>query len=80
MKDSKTLIDDLKNIVKDFVEEREWGQFHNPKNLSMEWLIKSFPFNCWNCLGVSLSNLLEFPALGMITLNESINLSLLPLA
>ena len=41
MKDSKTLINDLKNIVKDFVDEREWGQFHNPKNLSMAIAIES---------------------------------------
>ena len=41
MKDSKTLIDDLKTIVKDFVEEREWGQFHDPKNLSMAIAIES---------------------------------------
>ena len=31
MEDNKTVVSDLKKIVKDFVNEREWGQFHNPK-------------------------------------------------
>jgi len=35
MSDKTTTIDDLKNRVKQFVEDRDWQQFHNPKNLSM---------------------------------------------
>lgn len=35
MSDAVTTIESLKNDVKKFVEEREWQQFHNPKNLSM---------------------------------------------
>ena len=35
MNDNHTKIDELKKIVKRFVDERGWGQFHNPKNLSM---------------------------------------------
>ena len=35
MPDSKTTIDDLKKVVQKFMEEREWQQFHTPKNLSM---------------------------------------------
>ncbi len=41
MKDNNTIIKDLKKTVKDFVDEREWGQFHNPKNLSMSIAIES---------------------------------------
>ena len=41
MKDNKTLIKDIKKTVKDFVDEREWSQFHNPKNLSMSIAIES---------------------------------------
>jgi NTP pyrophosphatase (non-canonical NTP hydrolase) len=28
-------IDQLKKILQDFAEAREWGQFHHPKNLAM---------------------------------------------
>ena len=35
MADSITTIESLKNDVKKFIEEREWQQFHSPKNLSM---------------------------------------------
>ena len=33
--DEKTTIAQLKEKVRSFVEEREWQQFHTPKNLSM---------------------------------------------
>jgi len=33
--DATTTIESLKNDVKKFVEDRDWQQFHNPKNLSM---------------------------------------------
>ena len=35
MDDKNTTIMDLKNFVEDFVQERDWSQFHNAKNLSM---------------------------------------------
>ena len=35
MADATTTIESLKNDVKKFVEDREWQQFHSPKNLSM---------------------------------------------
>ncbi len=35
MNDSTTTIETLKEKVKKFIEERDWQQFHNPKNLSM---------------------------------------------
>ena len=41
MNDNHTKIDDLKKIVKQFVDERDWGQFHNSKNLSMSIAIES---------------------------------------
>ena len=30
MNDNNTVINDLKKTVKNFVEEREWRQFHTP--------------------------------------------------
>ena len=35
MPDSKTTLNELKSIVESFVDERDWKQFHSPKNLSM---------------------------------------------
>ena|ERR1700679_1573175 len=35
MDDKITTIDQLKIKLKQFVEERDWQQFHSPKNLSM---------------------------------------------
>ncbi len=33
--DDSTTISELKNLVEQFVKERDWEQFHTPKNLSM---------------------------------------------
>lgn len=33
--DSSTNIEQLKNIVKNFCKERDWDQFHNPKDLAI---------------------------------------------
>ena len=33
--DNSTTISELKNLVEQFVKERDWEQFHSPKNLSM---------------------------------------------
>ncbi len=33
--DSDTTIKDLKEIVRAFCEERDWSQFHNPKDLAI---------------------------------------------
>ena len=35
MSDGDTTIADLRRLVADFVAERDWQQFHTPKNLSM---------------------------------------------
>lgn len=35
MNDAKTTIDNLKLKIKQFMDEREWRQFHSPKNVSM---------------------------------------------
>lgn len=35
MTDQKTTLAELKAFMKAFVDERDWGQFHSPKNLSM---------------------------------------------
>ena len=40
MSDNKTTIDELKLIVESFVDERDWKQFHNPKNLAMSLAVE----------------------------------------
>jgi len=41
MDDKETTILELKKFVEDFVQEREWSQFHNAKNLSMALAIEA---------------------------------------
>ncbi len=35
MSDAATTVEELRNIIRQFVEERDWRQFHAPKNISM---------------------------------------------
>lgn len=35
MTDSRATVDELKNSVKQFCEQRNWDQFHNPKDLAI---------------------------------------------
>jgi NTP pyrophosphatase (non-canonical NTP hydrolase) len=39
--DSDTTVAELREIVRRFVQERDWGQFHSPKNLSMSLAIEA---------------------------------------
>ena len=39
--DQSTTIADLKMLVDSFVRERDWSQFHSPKNLSMAIAIEA---------------------------------------
>ena len=41
MSDSTTTLDDLKRLIDDFVDRRDWRQFHAPKNLAMSMAIES---------------------------------------
>jgi len=41
MSDATTTIEQLKQLVQDFVDARDWYQFHTPKNLSMSMAIES---------------------------------------
>ncbi len=41
MSDSTMTIADLRGRVKTFVDERDWAQFHSPKNLSMSIAIEA---------------------------------------
>ena len=36
MNDSQTTIQELRDLVGQFVKDRDWNQFHDPKNLSMD--------------------------------------------
>ncbi len=40
-KDNATTVQEIKNIIKQFVTERDWMQYHNPKNLSMSMAIEA---------------------------------------
>ena len=39
--DQQTSLHDLREVVRQFVEERDWKQFHSPKNLSMALAIEA---------------------------------------
>ena len=41
MLDATTTLADLRDLVRRFVEERDWRQFHSPKNLSMSLAIEA---------------------------------------
>jgi dCTP diphosphatase len=41
MSDSTTTIGELKGLVRDFVDRRDWRQFHAPKNLAMSLSIEA---------------------------------------
>ena len=41
MSDSDTTLAELKQVVGEFVAERDWGQFHSPKNLAMSIAIEA---------------------------------------
>jgi NTP pyrophosphatase (non-canonical NTP hydrolase) len=39
--DENTTLAELRRLVREFVEERDWRQFHSPKNLSMSLAIEA---------------------------------------
>jgi dCTP diphosphatase len=39
--DSSTTVAELRKIIADFVAERDWSQFHSPKNVSMALAIEA---------------------------------------
>lgn len=41
MSDRQTTVADLRDLVQRFVDERDWRQFHDPKNLSMSIAIEA---------------------------------------
>lgn len=41
MSDASTTIADLRGLMARFVDERDWRQFHDPKNLSMSIAIEA---------------------------------------
>jgi NTP pyrophosphatase (non-canonical NTP hydrolase) len=41
MNDRDATIEELRELVRRFVQERDWGQFHSPKNLSMSLAIEA---------------------------------------
>ena len=41
MDDSQTTVAELRELVRRFVKERDWRQFHSPKNLSMSLAIEA---------------------------------------
>ncbi|MBX3426286.1 MAG: nucleotide pyrophosphohydrolase [Pirellulales bacterium] len=41
MSDATTTVAELRDVVRQFVDERDWRQFHAPKNLSMALAIEA---------------------------------------
>lgn len=41
MNDSTTTVAELRDLVRRFVDERQWSQFHTPKNLAMSVSIEA---------------------------------------
>ena len=41
MSDSSTSVADLREIVREFVDERDWEKFHAPKNISMAMAVEA---------------------------------------
>lgn len=41
MSDATTTLAELRELVRRFVDERDWRQFHSPKNLSMSLAIEA---------------------------------------
>lgn len=41
MNDAETTVRQLRQLVATFVAEREWGKYHDPKNLSMSLAIEA---------------------------------------
>lgn len=41
MDDERTTVGELREMVRRFVDERDWSQFHDPKNLSMAIAIEA---------------------------------------
>ena len=41
MSDKATIIEELKTLIESFVDERDWKQFHSPKNLAMSISIEA---------------------------------------
>ena len=41
MDDSQTTVADLRSLVRDFVNERNWEEFHAPKNVTMALAIEA---------------------------------------
>ncbi len=41
MNDDETTLAELREIVRDFVDQREWQKFHSPKNISMALAIEA---------------------------------------
>lgn len=39
--DATTTVAQLRELVADFVQERDWSQFHSPKNLSMALAVEA---------------------------------------
>lgn len=41
MNDTTTTLEILKKMAQEFIQERDWEQFHNPKNLSMNIAVEA---------------------------------------
>ena len=75
MSDKETNIDELKSLIEAFVDERDWKQFHNPKNISMSISIEAaelMELFQWLTLDES-KEVLKFAILAFSTINGIAN-------
>ena len=54
MDDATTTVKQLKDAIAQFADERDWNQFHSPKNLSMSIAIELADVVCY-CLALANS-------------------------
>jgi len=60
MPDAQTTVAQLKALVDDFVDRRDWHQFHAPKNLAMSIAIESAELmECFQWLSVEQSRRID---------------------
>ena len=70
MNDQNTTLDRLRQLVADFVDERDWQQFHAPKNISMALAIEAAELMehfQWTTVSASREVVADAEKLGAVT-------------
>jgi NTP pyrophosphatase (non-canonical NTP hydrolase) len=73
LNDTQTSVADLKNLVARFVAERNWQQFHAPKNLSMSLAIEAAELmEHFQWIGVEESRQLKYDPQALANIGEEL--------